>query len=245
MDQQAHYSEKIVHLPDSYWPNDSRRKVAEHTPSRRTLGLPENVFVLCCFNNTYKITPEVFDRWMALLRKIYGSVLWLLDTGEFAKRNLRSEAQSRGVDPKRLVFAPKVEVSQHLARHRAADLFLDNLPVNAHTGTTDALWTGLPVLTCAGEAFCSRVAASLLAAVGLPELVTHTLDDYEALAFKLATDPTLLAAVRQKLNHNRLTLPLFKTDRLRSHIERAYERMWEIFQSGEAPQPIVVQRLES
>jgi predicted O-linked N-acetylglucosamine transferase (SPINDLY family) len=245
MDQQAYYSEKIVHLPDSYWPNDSRRKVAEETPSRGALGLPDDGFVFCCFNNTYKITPEIFDRWMAILRRIDGSVLWLLDTGELAKRNLRNETQTRGVDPRRLVFAPRIEISQHLARHRAADLFLDNLPVNAHTGTTDALWTGLPVLTCAGEAFVGRVAASLLSAVGLPELVTHTLDEYEALALRLASERTLLAEIRAKLERNRLTFPLFNTDRLRAHIERAYERMWEIFQNGEAPRPIAVERLES
>src|SRR5262249_10916426 len=137
MDQQAHYSEKIVRLPDSYWPNDSRRKVAEETPSRGALGLPDGGVVFCCFNNTYKSTPEISDRWMGILRKIDGTVLWLLDTRELAKRNLRNEAQTRGVDPRRLVFAPKIEISQHLARHRTADLFLDNLPVNAHTGTTD------------------------------------------------------------------------------------------------------------
>jgi predicted O-linked N-acetylglucosamine transferase (SPINDLY family) len=245
MDQQPHYSEKIVHLPDTYWPNDSKRKVGEETPSRRELGLPTNAFVLCCFNNTYKITPEIFDRWMAILHKIEDSVLWLLDTGELAKGNLRNEAESRGVDPRRLIFASKTDVSEHLARHRAADLFLDNLPYNAHTGTTDALWTGLPVLTCAGEAFCSRVAASMLSAIGLPELVTHTLDQYEALALKLASDRTLLSSVREKLGRNRLTFPLFNTDRLRSHIERAYERMWQIFKNGEAPRPIAVERLEN
>jgi predicted O-linked N-acetylglucosamine transferase (SPINDLY family) len=245
MGQQAHYSEKIVQLPDSYWPSDSKRQVAEETPSRRELGLPHDGFVFCCFNNTYKITPEIFDRWMVILREIKDGVLWLLDTGELATRNLRNEAQSRGVEPHRLVFAPKVEVSQHLARHRAADLFLDNLPYNAHTGASDVLWTGLPVLTCAGEAFCSRVAASLLSAVGLPELVTHTLDEYEALALKLATDRTLLAGLRAKLERNRLGFPLFNTDRLRSHIERAYERMWEIFQNGEPPQPIAIERLGS
>ena len=245
MDQQAHYSEKIVQLPDSYWPSDSKRRVAEETPSRGALGLPNNGFVFCCFNNTYKITSEIFDRWMVILREIKDGVLWLLDTGELAKHNLRNEAQRRAVEPHRLVFAPKVEISQHLARHCAADLFLDNLPYNAHTGTTDALWTGLPVLTCAGEAFCSRVAASLLCAVGLPELMTRTLDDYEALALKLATDRSLLARIREKLEHNRLKFPLFNTDRLRSHIERAYERMWKIFQSGEAPRPIAIERLES
>jgi predicted O-linked N-acetylglucosamine transferase (SPINDLY family) len=245
MEQQAHYSEKIVHLPDTYWPNDSKRLIEQQTPSRQALGLPENAFVFCSFNNTYKITPDIFERWMWILCKIEGSVLWLLDTGELAKRNLRNEAQSRGVASGRLVFAPKTDVAGHLARHRAADLFLDNLPYNAHTGTTDALWTGLPVLTCAGEAFCSRVAASMLTAIGLPELVTHTLDQYEALALKLASDRTLLSGVREKLGRNRLTFPLFNTDRLRSHIESAYERMWEIFKNGEAPRPIAVERLEN
>jgi protein O-GlcNAc transferase len=241
MDQQAHYSEKIVQLPDSYWPNDSKRQVAEETPSRRSLGLPESGFVFCCFNNTYKITPQVFDRWMRLLREIEDSVLWLLDTSELAKRNLRNEAQSRGVAPQRLVFAPMMDISQHLARHRVADLFLDNLPYNAHTGTNDALWAGLPVVTCVGETFCSRVAASLLNAIALPELVTQTLDAYEALALKLAKDRSLLAATRERLEHNRLTTPLFNTDRLRFHIERAYERMWEILQNGEAPRPIAIE----
>jgi protein O-GlcNAc transferase len=216
LDQQPHYSEKIVHLPDSYWPNDSKRQVAEETPQRRALGLPEKGFVLCCFNNTYKVTPDIFDRWMRLLRGVEDSVLWLLDTSELAKDNLRREAQSRGVAPERLVFAPRMEISQHLARHRAADLFLDNLPVNAHTGTSDALWMGVPVVTCVGEAF----------------------------ALKLAADHSLLADTRNKLEHNRLTTPLFNTDRLRFHIERAYERMWDILQRREPPTPIVIEPMQ-
>lgn len=242
-DQQPCYSEKIVHLPDGYWPNDSKRQVGE-TPARSSLDLPADAFVLCCFNNTYKITPRVFDRWMRLLCRIDDGVLWLLETGELAARNLRSEARSRGVDPHRLVFAPKLDIAQHLARHRAADLFLDNIPVNAHTGASDALWMGLPVVTCTGDAFAGRVAASLLEAIGLPELVTSSLDQYEALALQLATERSLLAQTRRKLEVNRLTFPLFDTDRLRRHIEQAFERMWEIFLNGEAPRPISIPPLQ-
>ena len=241
--QQPYYSEKIVQLPDSYWPNDSKRQLA-NTPSRSSLGLPESGFVFCSFNNTYKITPEFFDVWMRLLKAVDGSVLWLLATGELAARNLRVEAQRKDVAPGRIVFAPKMDVSQHVARYRAADLFLDNLPYNAHTGASDALWMGLPVVTCAGEAFASRVAASLLESVGLPELVTQTLDEYETLALKLATERSLLAQTRRKLEANRSTFPLFDTDRLRRHIEEAFEQMWEIFQNGDAPRPISIAPLQ-
>ena len=197
-------------------------------------------FVFCCFNNSYKLTPQLFDVWMRLLRQVEGSVLWLLQTSEAATRNLCGEANARGVDPSRLVFAPKAEISQHLARHRLADLFLDNLPVNAHTAASDALWVGLPVLTCMGESFIGRVAASLLGAVGLPELVTRSLDEYEALALKLATDPVLMASIRQKLDANCKTSPLFDTDRLRRHIEHAYMTMWDIAQRGEPPRSFAV-----
>jgi len=240
-EQQDHYSERIVHLPDSYWVNDSKRQVATEVPSRRSVGLPEHGFVFCCLNNSYKIKPDVFDVWMRLLRQVEGSVLWLLQTSEAGARNLRNEAIARGVDPSRLVFAPKVEISQHLARHRLADLFLDNLPVNAHTAASDALWVGLPVLTCAGDSFIGRVAASLLTAVGLPELVTHGLDAYEALALKLAGDPDLFAATRQKLADNRATFPLFDTARLCRHIERAYGTMSEISRRGDPPRNFAVE----
>jgi len=240
-DQQDHYSEKIVHLPDSYWVNDSKRSVADEVPSRRTVGLPEDAFVFCCFNNSYKITPQLFDIWMRLLRQVECSVLWLLQTSEATTRNLCNEARTRGVDPSRLLFAPRVEISRHLARHRLADLFLDNLPVNAHTAASDALWAGLPVLTCMGESFVGRVAASLLRAVGLPELVTRSLDEYEALALKLATDPVLIASVRQKLDGARKTCPLFNTDRLRRHIESAYMTMRDIAQRGEPPRGFAVE----
>ena len=240
LDQQEHYSEKIVHLPYCYWVNDSKRSVADEVPSRGLADLPEAGFVFCCFNNSYKLTPQLFDVWMRLLRQVEGSVLWLLQTSEAATRNLCGEANARGVDPSRLVFAPKAEISRHLARHRLADLFLDNLPVNAHTAASDALWVGLPVLTCMGESFIGRVAASLLGAVGLPELVTRSLDEYEALALKLATDPVLMASIRQKLDANCKTSPLFDTDRLRRHIEHAYMTMWDIAQRGEPPRSFAV-----
>ena len=158
---------------------------------------------------------------MRLLRQVEGSVLWLLGTSEAATRNLCNETSARGVDPSRLVFAPKTEISKHLTRHRLADLFLDNLPINAHTAASDALWAGLPVLTCIGDSFVGRVAASLLSAVGLPDLITRTLDEYKALALKLASDPVLIAAIRQKLGRNRLMRPLFDTERLCRHIESA------------------------
>jgi protein O-GlcNAc transferase len=239
--QAQFYSEKIVHLPDCYQPNDSRRRIAAETQTRASVGLPESAFVFCSFNNSYKFTARFFDIWMRLLREVEGSVLWLLQTSEPATRNLCSEACSRGIDPSRLVFAPKVEVSRHLARHRLADLFLDNLPVNAHTAASDALWVGLPVLTCMGENFVGRVAASLLNAVGLPEFVTRSLDEYEALALKLASDPMLIASVRQKLDGNRKAYPLFNTDRLRRHIESAYMTMRDIAQRGEPPQSFAVE----
>jgi protein O-GlcNAc transferase len=234
-DQQDHYGERIVHLPGSYWVNDSKRRVADEVPSRGSVGLPADGFVFCCFNNSYKLTPQVFDIWMRLLQQVEGSVLWLLQTSEAATRNLCNEASVRGVDPARLVFAPKVEISHHLARHRLADLFLDNVPVNAHTAASDALWVGLPVLTCAGDSFIGRVAASLLNAVGLPELATRGLDEYEALALKLARDRALLSAIRQKLERNRRTHRLFDTAGLCRNIESAYLTMSELLRRGEPP----------
>ena len=237
---QVSYSEKIVCLPDCYLANDSKREVAECTPSRIEVGLPAHGFVFCSFNNNYKITPTVFDVWMKLLRQIDGSVLWMRRSSPAAEANLRREAQARGVDPGRLVFAPRVKMPEHLARHRLADLFLDTLPYNAHTTASDALWAGLPVLTCLGTTFAGRVAASLLHAIGLPELVTYCMNEYEALALKLATDPVLLREIKGHLARNRLSTPLFDTDRFRRHIEAAYVEMWEIAQRGEPPRAITV-----
>ena len=241
LDQEASYTEKIVHLPDCYQVNDSKRRIAERTPTRAEAGLPERGFVFCCFNNNFKITPPMFDVWMRLLRAIDGSVLWLLEDNPKARENLCKEAAARDVNPVRLVFARRVKVEEHLARHRLADLFLDTLPYNAHTTASDALWAGLPIVTCSGKSFPGRVAVSLLNAVDLPELVTHTLADFEALAVKLATEPRLLDAIKEKLARNRLTAPLFDTERFRRHIEAAYTTMWEIWQRREAPRSLSIE----
>ena len=237
-EQQAFCIEKIVHLPDSYQVNDARRKIAASAPSRQEAELPEQGFVFCCFNSNYKITPPVFDVWMRLLAKVEGSVLWLLRDNAGAETNLRREAAARGIDPARLIFAAHANPQDHLARHRLADLFLDTVPVNAHTTASDALWAWLPVLTCRGNAFAGRVAASLLDAAGLPELTTSTLEQYEALALRLATDASLLGGFRQRLTG--APSRLFDSDRFRRHIEAAYLTMWERWQRGEKPQAFCV-----
>jgi protein O-GlcNAc transferase len=229
------YDEKVVYLPDSYQANDAKRPVAEHAPTRAEAGLPEHGFVYCCFNNNYKITPATFDAWMRILQGTGDSVLWLLEDNPAAARNLRREAERRDVAPQRLVFAPRVKPEGHLARHRLADLFLDTLPYNAHTTASDALWTGVPVLTCLGTTFAGRVAASLLEAAGLPELVAPTLREYEALAVKLAHDRGALQELAGRLARNRATCALFDTDRTRRHIETAYVAMWERRRNGEPP----------
>jgi predicted O-linked N-acetylglucosamine transferase (SPINDLY family) len=238
------FSERVAWLPDTYQPNDSERPIGAHTPSRAEAGLPESGFVLCSFNNAYKITPPIFDIWMRLLRAVEGSVLWLLESNEAAARNLRREAAERGIAPERLMFAPKLPQAEHLARHRLADLFLDTLPVNAHTTASDALWAGLPVLTCLGATFAGRVAASLLHAVGLPELVTTTLEDYEALALRLAREGDALAALKAKLACQRDTHPLFDTDRFRRHLEAAYLTIWQRHRRGEPPADFTVDPIE-
>jgi protein O-GlcNAc transferase len=237
-DQQPFYTEKIVRLPHCYWVTDQTLETA--TPTRREVGLPPDGFVFCCFNNNYKITAPVFDVWMRLLGAVAGSVLWLLQDNADAERNLRREAAARGIDPARLVFAPRLETEDHLPRQRLADLFIDTLPYNAHTTASDALWAGLPVLTCRGNSFVGRVAASMLAAVGLPELVTADLAAYEALALRLATDASLLGDFRRRLAQNRATCPLFDTDLFRRHIEAAYTTMWELQRRGEHPRSFSV-----
>jgi len=245
LDQQPYFTEKLVHLPECYQPNDRKRPIAEQTPSRAECGLPEQGFVFASFNNTYKITPEFFDRWMRLLGAVPGSVLWLIGDNEWVTPNLRKEAETRGIDPDRLVFAPRLPAPEHLARHRLADLFLDSLPCNAHTTASDALWVGLPLVTCPGRSFASRVAGSLLQAVGLPELVTATLDEYEALALRLAREPALLNEIRNKLARGRLTAPLFDSDRYCRHLEHAYHEMWGRWQRGEPPRSFAVPTLPS
>jgi predicted O-linked N-acetylglucosamine transferase (SPINDLY family) len=231
-----YYSEKVVRLPDCFQVNDSARRIADATPTRAEMGLPEQGLVFCCFNNNYKITPPIFDIWMRILGSVPGSVLWLAGDQPCVVFNLQAEATKRKIDPRRLVFATRVpSLDDHLARYRLADLFLDTLPYNAHTTASDALWAGLPVLTCAGESFAARVAGSLLNAVGLPELVTHSLQAYEALVLQLARDPGALADIKKKLVANRGTCPLFDTDRFRRNIERAYTEMWRIFKDGLPP----------
>ena len=234
-EHQPYYAEQIVRLPDCYQVNDTRRKISERAPTRVEAGLPEHGFVFCCFNNVWKITPEVFDIWMRLLDKVEGSVLWLLGAHEGAEPNLRKEARARGIDPARVVFAAPAPLADHLARHRLADLFLDTLPYNAHVTASDALWAGLPLLTCAGNSFSGRVAASLLGALDLPELVTQNLQEYEAAALQLAKEPERLQQLRDRLGRNRSTHPLFDIDRFRRHIESAYIEMGKIWQSGETP----------
>jgi predicted O-linked N-acetylglucosamine transferase (SPINDLY family) len=238
--EQQHYAEKIVWLPDSYQVNDTRRRIADRTPSRAEAGLPPDGFVFCCFNQSLKITPDVFDGWMRILRRVAGSVLWLLHDNDAAVANLRRAATQRGVAADRLVFAPRQPLPEHLARHRLAGLFLDTAPYNAHTTASDALWAGLPVLTRMGATFAGRVAASLVNAVGLGELITTTPDAYEAKAIVLATNPDALAAVRQTLERNRLTAPLFDTGRFTTYLESAYRAMAARYQAGLPPAPIRV-----
>ncbi len=233
--QQPFFSERLVYLPGSYQVNDGRREVAKARTSRQDCGLPSEDLVLCSFNNSYKISPVFFDIWMRLLRSVPGSVLWLLEPNELVKGNLRSEAEKRGVDPGRLVFAPLVSSAEHLGRHRHADLFLDTLPCNAHTTASDALWAGLPVLTCSGGTFAGRVAGSLLTAIDMPELVTGSLEEYEQLALALARDPQRLIALRQKLENNRDASALFDLPKLTGNIEAAYARMWQAWLSGQKP----------
>jgi protein O-GlcNAc transferase len=220
----AAYSEKIAYLPNCFFPSDSSRAIGK-APTRAEAGLPQDGFVFCCFNNSFKITAPVFALWMRLLAALPGSVLWLKQAGEAAKANLRQAAQAQGIDPQRLIFAGPAPLEVHLARHRLADLFLDTLPYNAHATACDALWAGLPVLTCRGTAFAGRVAASLLTAVGLPELITEAAADYEARALALARDPARLAALRAKLASGHATAPLFDTPRLARDLEAVYAGM--------------------
>jgi protein O-GlcNAc transferase len=244
-EQQPFYAEQIVYLPDCFLPHDAGRQIADTTPSRRETGLPESGFVFCSFNNNVKINPQIFDVWMRLLARVEGSVLWLRQDSDAVIGNLRREAQARGVDPGRIVFAPRVpSMADHLARHRRAGLFLDTLPFNAHTTASDALWAGLPVLTCRGASFASRVAASLLVGLGLPELIVDTLDDYEALASRLARDETALAAIRAKLAQSRATSPVFDTGRICRHLESAYATMWARHERGEPPESFAVAPLD-
>ena len=230
------YSEKLIYLPRAYLMYDNEQVVGA-TPSRAEVGLPENGTVFCCFNNPYKIEPEIFSVWMRILERVPGSILWLFAGKEGVESNLRREAEIRGIAPERLVFAPFVsDSSRHLARYRLADLFLDTAICNAHTTAADALWAGLPVLTCAGESHWSRVAASLLESVGLPELITTNLTEYEERAVALAHCPQEMAELKSKLEHHKKTWPLFDTAALVKSLEEAYQRIWGRHLAGQPPQ---------
>jgi len=233
--QHHFYSEKVAYLPHSYQANDSARPDPDVIPSKQSVGLPEAGFVFCNFNNSYKIRPDIFDIWMRLLQQVDGSVFWLLERDSSASKNLRREAENRGVAPERLIFAPHTRLEDHLARQRLGDLFLDTLPYSAHTTASEALWVALPVLTCVGSTFAGRVAASLLTAIGLPELIVDSLGDYKDRALGLARDPVLLASIKSKLTLNRATQPLFDTARFTRNLEALYLAMWQRSQKGWPP----------
>lgn len=242
--EQSLFREKVVYLPETFMGTDSKRAIAKNMPSRADEGLPETGFVFCAFSNSYKISPQIFDVWMEILRGLDGSVLWLSGANDNAMGNPRTEARLRGVDPSRLFFARRVARNdEHLARHRLAGLFLDTAPLGAHSTICDALWTGTPALTCAGSTFGGRVAASLLSAVGLTELIVDSLVDYKESALRLARDQQLLASLKAKLAVHRGTFPLFNTERFTRHIEAGFTAIWECQQRGKPPAGLTVQAL--
>jgi predicted O-linked N-acetylglucosamine transferase (SPINDLY family) len=237
---ERYYREALILLPHSYQVNDARREIANRTFTRAEVGLPDEAVVFCCFNNNYKITPDVFASWMRILRRVEHGVLWLLEDNATAAANLRRAAADHGIDPGRLRFAPRLPAPLHLARHRLADLFLDTLPCNAHTTASDALWAGLPLLTCPGESFAARVAASLLQAVGLADLIAPNGVEYEEIAVKLGSSPGLLRELKARLERNRTTLPLFDTARTVRHLESAYQRIHAGWAAGLPPESLVI-----
>jgi predicted O-linked N-acetylglucosamine transferase (SPINDLY family) len=237
---EAAYSEKIVRLPGCFQANDDRRDRPAPASSRRAEGLPDTGFVFCCFNNTYKLNPDMFDVWARLLRSVPGAVLWIVADESDARKALRREAAARGVSDDRLVFARRVTYAEHLARLRLADLFLDTLPFNAGTTASDALWVGLPMVTCAGQAFAARMAGSLLRAAAVPDLVKPSMGDYEALALSLATDAPRLAEVRRRIDVARRSGPLFDTARFTRGLESAFRTMWQRAEAGLPPATFAV-----
>ena len=237
-ENQKFYSEKIIYLPDSYQSNDRMKKISDNVFTREQFGLPDQGFIYCCFNNQYKITPETFDVWMEILKAVPESCLWLFIDKIEAQDNLRSEASKRGVSPNRIVFASPMELAEHLKRLSLADLFLDTLPYNAHTTASDALWVGVPVLTLQGNTFPARVASSLLQAMDLGELITHSYQEYRQLAIDYALSPEKLIAIKEKLSNNRLTKPLFDTPVFTQNVEKAYLCIYQRFLDHEAPENI-------
>ena len=237
-DSRQHYSEKIVRLPHCYQTNDSKRIISDKQFTREELGLPKEGFVFCCFNNSYKILPQTFGIWMKILHAVKDSVLWLIEDNPEANQNLRKEAEARGIDPARIIFAKRLPLPDHLARHRCADLFLDTLPYNAHTTASDALWAGLPVITLTGSTFPGRVATSLLKSIDLPELITSSSAAYENLAIDLANNPERLGQIKQQLDRNRLTAPLFDAPLFTKNMEAAYTAMHQGNLAGLPPEHI-------
>lgn len=240
-DERRFYCEQVVYLPDTYQANDSRRRIAREPITRGDAGLPKDTFVFCCFNGNQKILPGIFDIWMRILGRVPNSVLWLLEDHPSTPGNLRNEANRRGIEPQRLIFAKREPPDRHLARLKLAHLVLDTLPYCAHTTASDALWAGTPVLTRPGNTFAGRVAASLLNAIGLPELITHSSEEYEVLACELAGNPRRLQEIKTKLARNREEMPLFDTARMTRNLESAYVRMWERHQRGEQPASFAVE----
>ncbi len=240
-DNSEFYPENKVFMPNSYMPTNNTRDVASLDINRRDYNLPENAFVFASFNNTYKFTPDVFDVWMRLMSKVENSVLWLSMHSEIFAKNIQREAKARGVDPSRIFFANRVnDIGEHFARQGLADLFLDTWPYNGHTTTNDALWSGLPVLTYKGQAFAGRVSASVLNAIGLPELVTTSIEEYEELALELSTNPEKLNNIKRRLKENINTTPLFDTEGYSKNLERALELMYEKHHNGHKPSDIDV-----
>lgn len=240
---ESHFTEKVVRLPGCYQPNDRKRVISDRQFTRQEFGLPEKGFIFASFNKSYKINPELYDVWMRLLQKTPGSVLWLWETNDTTIKNLRREAEVRGVDGTRLFFSGYLPISEHLARYRLVDLAIDTFPCTSHTTGSDALWAGCPIVTCAGETFASRVAGSLIASTNMPELITYSLEAYETLVMELVNDPDRLAAIRQQLQDNLATAPLFDSLRYTRGLEAAYEAMWQRFQEGLTPDHIDVQPL--
>ena len=241
-DSQKYYNEKIIQLPNSYMATDNTRQIDSGPVTRSEMGLPENEFVFCCFNNNYKISPIEFDVWMRLLLKVEGSVLWLRKSNKWSEGNFCKEAKSRGVEPSRLIFADRMPMGEHLARHRLADLFLDTFTFNAHTTATEALWAGLPVVTKLGKGFAARVAGSLLTAIDMPELITETVEDYEALILDLSTNAESLAKIRQKLADNLLTKPLFNSELFTKHLENGFQQAYQCYFEEKKPKVIYVSK---
>ena len=239
-ESQEYYSEKIVYLPNTYQPNDQKKQISKKIFKREEIGLPKNNFVFCSFNQSSKILPKTFDVWMRILKKVNRSVLWLLESNINTRENLKDQANRRGIDPSRLIFAERLPPEEHLARHKAADLFIDTFPYNAHTTCSDALWAGLPVLTLQGETFASRVASSLLNAIGLSELITKNSYEYEKKAIELGNDLSKVVGLKEKIENNKLTKPLFNTKLFTSHIEKAYLEMHKRYNENKKPENIEI-----